>query len=296
MAGFAEAQLTTHIINPVLQATRETFEMMLGGAIVKRELGLYTADSSGDELSALIGLTGQVTGAICLNFPAATARQVVSRLVDSPGENFDALLSDSVGELANMVGGGTKDKLRQYRLQLGLPVLSRQRYSEMAFPACVQPLEVKFDSEFGPFSIAFGFTFSQALNILIVDGDAISRTIVRRMSLSLGYPSVIEAGTVGQGLALAREKRPALIVTAQKLPDGTAASLAQFVRRTNTRSPILLLSEIANAHQGIPGINDTLVVPFTPTSLRSALLRWVTTPGLNVPVQPVLTACEPSGC
>jgi len=151
------AQRTTEIMNPVILATRETFGLMLDCNIEK--MGVALLDSSEGELDvmATIELTGETNGKICLRFPRQTAFGVVSRLIEIEPEEIDELVCDSIGELANVIGGGTKSKLDQFVLKLGLPQVMTGRTARHFFSESSSPLCLSYNSEIGPFFISFAF-------------------------------------------------------------------------------------------------------------------------------------------
>lgn len=165
------AQRTTEILNPVIQATRETFELMLNCAIEKVGVSLLEATDEQDDILATIALTGETNGSICLQFPRQTAFGVVERLVQIEPEEVDDLVCDCIGELANVIGGGTKSKLQQFALTLGLPQIVRTRSLRNCFAHEAQPLCLSYNSGLGPFHIAFAFDSEVEAN------SAVSRAV-----------------------------------------------------------------------------------------------------------------------
>lgn len=63
--------------------------------------------------------------------------------------------------------------------------------------------------------------------VLIVDDDPVSRQFMKDvLSTALGL-TVLEARNVGEGIALAQEAVPDLILLDQHMPDGTAADFCE---------------------------------------------------------------------
>ena len=60
------------------------------------------------DVSAIIGMSGAVDGAVVLSFPTATAERIVSLFAGEELTHAHEDFADAVGELANMVCGGAK--------------------------------------------------------------------------------------------------------------------------------------------------------------------------------------------
>ncbi len=151
------ASLTASIVNPILLATIETFDMMLSCKVSRKSLAIKTPETAFYGITAVIGLTGTAAGTICVSFPQETAFACVRRLLDMEFTEVNALVCDSVGEFANMIAGSAKDKLSQAALNLGIPTVVRGEKHHVDFPSNSQPMCVTYESELGPFMIAFGF-------------------------------------------------------------------------------------------------------------------------------------------
>lgn len=153
-----EAIRAADCVNPVLTATREVFEMMLGAT--PRRTGLVFRGQSplGCQVSGVVGITGRAVGTIVVCLPKAVALEVLKRMVGTESTEIDDKVCDAVGELTNMIAGSAKAKLTDLDLSIGLPnVISGTDY-EVSFPTDVKPFCILFDSELGPFQIEVGFS------------------------------------------------------------------------------------------------------------------------------------------
>lgn len=153
----ATASLTTSIVNPVLEATVDTFDMMLDCQVKKRQLSLKTHETPFMAITAVIGLTGKAVGAICLSFSQEAAFEAVRRLTDVEVTEVNGLVCDAVGEFANVIAGSAKDRIVQMEMEMGLPNVVRGTNHQIDFPSNSQPLCVIYDSDIGPFMVVFGF-------------------------------------------------------------------------------------------------------------------------------------------
>lgn len=147
----------TQIVNPIIECTFETFNLMMGVNCRKTGLALKAEGDLFYPISAVIGLTGQVAGTLCLNFSKAAALEAVKRMVDVELEEITSLVCDTVGEFANVIAGSAKDRVAELDLQIGIPTIIRGESLQIDFPSECRPICVDFESDIGPFKIVFGF-------------------------------------------------------------------------------------------------------------------------------------------
>lgn len=153
----ATASSATQIVNPIIECTFETFEMMMGVKCRKTGIGLKTAETNLFPISAVIALTGSIAGTLCLNFSRVAALEAVKRMVDVELDEITSLVCDTVGEFANVIAGSAKDRVADLDLQIGIPTIIRGESLQIDFPSECRPICVDFESDIGPFKIVFGF-------------------------------------------------------------------------------------------------------------------------------------------
>lgn len=153
----ATASSATLIVNPIIESTFETFDLMMGVKCRKTGLALKTEGTQFYPVSAIIGLTGCIAGTLCLNFSKAAALEAVKRMVDVELDEISSLVCDTVGEFANVIAGSAKDRVSDLDLQLGIPTIIRGESLQIDFPSECRPVCVEFESDIGPFKIVFGF-------------------------------------------------------------------------------------------------------------------------------------------
>jgi chemotaxis protein CheX len=150
------AAMTAQIVNPLIKSTLDTFDMMMGVTVRRKGLAAgYVADPT-EAISAIISLTGDASGLICLHIPTSTALCAVKKLIDADETGVTKVVADCVGELVNMIAGATKEKLR-FNLKLGLPSIVVGESHRVLFPPESQPMSLGFESDLGPFTLVFGF-------------------------------------------------------------------------------------------------------------------------------------------
>jgi chemotaxis protein CheX len=92
-------------VNPFLQAASEVLESELGGDSERGELRLHRSAVTTDEVTAIVGVTGTLTGLVLYSMNEATARAILSRMMRQDFSEFDALAQSGIGELGNVITG-----------------------------------------------------------------------------------------------------------------------------------------------------------------------------------------------
>lgn len=95
--------------NPFVESTKNCFEMMLGTLPEEGEASEIDKEVlSKMDLSAIIGLTGQMNGWIAVRFPKTVALNVVSAMVGIDKDDIDEEVQDAAGEIINIIAGSAK--------------------------------------------------------------------------------------------------------------------------------------------------------------------------------------------
>lgn len=71
-------------------------------------------------------------------------------------DTIDEQVIDAVGEIANMVVGGAKCRLTQYKLNMSLPTVICGRGLTINFPSGVRPVMIPFDLNGAKLSLCVG--------------------------------------------------------------------------------------------------------------------------------------------
>ena len=142
-------------INPLIQATVDTFTMMLGveprrtNVLVKRG----TVETYG--LSGIIKVEGRVDGAIVLNMPEEVALSVASGFTGEELNLVTADVVDAIGELTNIVAGDAKTRLfdQGYDFDISLPRVVLGRNLVTIGSARAPWVVISFQSNVGSFDL-----------------------------------------------------------------------------------------------------------------------------------------------
>ncbi len=144
-------------MQPFIQETINTFEVMLGVRPEDRELETKDSTDGTYDISAMVGITGSGSGGVVLSFPEDVACKIVSRMLGEEITELNQDVYDGLGELVNIITGNAKRGLVRYGyhdLALSLPnvVVGKHRtvWRTKDMPCLVKSF---LSSEFGPFCV-----------------------------------------------------------------------------------------------------------------------------------------------
>jgi chemotaxis protein CheX len=94
---------------PILQlAMQEVFELMLASPL---EVPAQPPPEEGLDITAMVGLAGQLCGVLTVRCSTRTALRMASRMLGIEAEKAGQEMWDAVGEICNMVAGNFKNKI-----------------------------------------------------------------------------------------------------------------------------------------------------------------------------------------
>jgi chemotaxis protein CheX len=97
--------MKVEFVNPFIQAAGEVLDSELGSETQRGTLRLQKTAFTTDEVTALVGVTGHVSGMVLYSMSEATAIGIVSRVMGQQLEEFDAIAQSGIGELGNVITG-----------------------------------------------------------------------------------------------------------------------------------------------------------------------------------------------
>lgn len=105
----------------LVQSVEHVFSTMLQCKVETQTPSLQSAEDASHDVSGIIGLSGDVVGAIVLSFPMATAEQVVSTFIGMEIDQNHEDFADAIGELVNMIAGNAKAKFEGKQVAISCP-------------------------------------------------------------------------------------------------------------------------------------------------------------------------------
>ncbi|GAC1320150.1 MAG: chemotaxis protein CheX [Chloroflexota bacterium] len=136
--------MRSELINPFLRAAVEVLTAELGETPVRGQVTLATSSHASHEVTALIGVTGDLVGMVLVGLATETARNVASRMMGQEFPEFDDLAQSGIGEVANVVAGRAAVLLGETGLTCDIspPALAvGATLSMLALPRIVIPLD-----------------------------------------------------------------------------------------------------------------------------------------------------------
>ncbi len=114
--------MDVRFINPFILSIRKVFQTMLATDVrVGKPSIITTRKEATADVSAVIGLSGDVVGCVILSLPMQTAVGAASKFAGIEMTKDHADFSDALGELANMVAGQAKSHLDGLNVSISLP-------------------------------------------------------------------------------------------------------------------------------------------------------------------------------
>jgi chemotaxis protein CheX len=107
------------------------------------------------DISGTIGVAGEATGSVTVNFPERVALKMVENMLGIKIDTLNADVKDAVGEIANMIAGGAKGELIQKGLsfKIALPVVCTGKGHSTNHPKDVPCIVIPFQLEEGDFNV-----------------------------------------------------------------------------------------------------------------------------------------------
>jgi chemotaxis protein CheX len=88
------------------------------------------------DISGIIGLSGEASGAVAISLKDITAFQVTNRLTGAEHTYIDADVTDAVGEIINIIAGNVKKHFEEnLRIKISLPTIVKGRANSIVWPS-----------------------------------------------------------------------------------------------------------------------------------------------------------------
>jgi chemotaxis protein CheX len=145
-------------ITPFIEAVGGAFDQMF--QIQPRALTPYLAKKEEIldwDISGIIGIAGEARGLVVLSFPAGLAQDLASQLTGTTKTALDEDVTDTVGELVNIIAGNAKKGMEEFRLLISLPSIVQGHHHQVTWPSGSVPIiSIPFSTPRGQFSLSVG--------------------------------------------------------------------------------------------------------------------------------------------
>lgn len=122
----AKKTIDVQLLNPFIAATLECLTQMAGMTPERKRVFVKTDPMMHGSITGIIGMSNGITGSCSVSFQHGLARHIVSRFMgEDPDMLTDEMISDGIGEVANMVAGGAKRQFvsSEYRFDISTPTV-----------------------------------------------------------------------------------------------------------------------------------------------------------------------------
>ena len=106
------------------------------------------------DISGVIGLSGDATGAVAISLKEKTAFQITKNLTGKEHTHFDSSVTDAVGEIINIITGNVKKDFEEdMQIRISIPTIIKGRAHAIVWPSdktkiiCI-PFSIFTDQEF----------------------------------------------------------------------------------------------------------------------------------------------------
>ena len=88
------------------------------------------------DISGIIGLSGEVSGAVAISMADQTAVQITKALTGKDHSSFDYDVTDAIGEIINIIAGNVKkDFEEELRIRISLPSIVKGKNHSIVWPS-----------------------------------------------------------------------------------------------------------------------------------------------------------------
>ncbi|MDR0444287.1 MAG: chemotaxis protein CheX [Treponema sp.] len=129
-------QLTDYV-EPFVEVTINTFTEFVGVEVSPRHPHFLDPDKEFEwDISAVIGLSGVVRGAVIVSMKADLAIKLTDILTGSAHTEIDADVVDAVGEINNIIAGNIKPKVPNGdKIVISIPTIIKGKEHSIAWPS-----------------------------------------------------------------------------------------------------------------------------------------------------------------
>jgi chemotaxis protein CheX len=142
-----------HYIKCFVQSVQNVFSTMLQLPVAVREPKVKTPGGPQNDVSGIIGLSGDVVGTVVLAFPNETAERVVALFCGQKLEVGTPDFGDAVGELVNMVSGGAKALFKDRKCSISCPSVVVGGHHSVSVPSDTITIVIPCDTDCGPLTL-----------------------------------------------------------------------------------------------------------------------------------------------
>ncbi|RMH30124.1 MAG: chemotaxis protein CheX [Planctomycetota bacterium] len=145
-----------NLITPFMQSVQNVFSTMLQLPVEIGEPAVKADAATTYDVSGIIGMSGDVVGAVVLSFPKETAERIVALFTGQDTSPEDEDFADAIGELVNMVAGGAKGMFQKRQASISCPSVVIGKSHIVSRPKGVPCISIPCETDCGSLCIEVG--------------------------------------------------------------------------------------------------------------------------------------------
>ena len=125
-------------IQPFIKVCETVFREFCQTEVIAGRVFFITKDEYGTnwDISGVIGLSGEATGAVAISMKASTAFRVTKQLTGQDHQNVDDDVTDAIGEIVNIIAGNVKKTFEdELRARISLPTIIKGKAHAIVWPS-----------------------------------------------------------------------------------------------------------------------------------------------------------------
>ena len=125
-------------IQPFIKVCENVFHMVCKTEVIPGRVFFVSKDEYENswDISGIIGLSGEASGAVAISLKEKTAFQVTKILTGKEHDYIDALVADTVGEIINIIAGNVKKDFEdELRIKISLPTIVKGKAHSIVWPS-----------------------------------------------------------------------------------------------------------------------------------------------------------------
>ncbi|MDR0324381.1 MAG: chemotaxis protein CheX [Treponema sp.] len=127
----------TNYVEPFVEVTVNTFKEFVGADVGPRHPHFLDPEKEFEwDVSAVIGLSGIVKGAIIISMKKELAVKITDLLAGPGHKEIDADVVDAIGEINNIIAGNIKPKVPNgEKIVISIPTIIKGKEHSIAWPS-----------------------------------------------------------------------------------------------------------------------------------------------------------------
>lgn len=148
--------LSQEIQTCVETSTMQVFETMCRIELTRQKRVSGCTETSNFDVSGIATISGEIQATVAVRFPEQLAFACATALLGRESDHIDEEVVDVIGEIANMVVGGAKERFPVPNLTLGLPLVVTGRGHRVLIPPGMKTFSSYFGSTCGDCIVEIG--------------------------------------------------------------------------------------------------------------------------------------------